>query len=245
MTTIERESPIPLYFQLKQILAERIDNGRWQPGDLLPTEMQLEEQYQVSRITVRRALKELELEGKISRFRGRGTIVAQPKISHSPEPHFSLTDALLRQGVQPGWEVLSAEWVAAPDEIAEQFEIEAGTPVYFLQRLRLVDGEPIGYHVAYAAPAAATAVDSSQLTAGGSLAYLGGSDILQGSYANRTLEAIPASAEVAALLGIEPGSPMLSIRRQVIGPDGRPIEILHAVYRGDRFQYQLHQEMER
>ena len=242
MTTIERDSPVPLYFQLKQILAERIDSGQWKPGDLLPTEMQLEEQYQISRITVRRALRELELEGKISRFRGRGTIVAQPKISHSPAPHFSLTDALLRQGAQPGWKVLSAEWMAAPVEIAEQFEVEAGTPVYHLRRLRLVDGEPIGYHVAYAAPAAATAIDSSQLTAGGSLAYLGGSDVLRGSYANRTIEAVPASAEVAALLGIDPDSPLLSIRRQVISSSGLPLEILHALYRGDRFQYQLRQE---
>jgi GntR family transcriptional regulator len=239
MITIERDSPVPLYHQLKQLLAKRINNGEWQAEEMLPTELQLQEQYQLSRITVRRSLKELELEGKISRFRGRGTFVAKPKISHSPEPHFSLTDVLRQQGVEPSWQVISADWIPAPPAVAERLHLDPGTAVHCLRRLRLVNDEQIGYHVAHAVPAVATAAATNPLDRGGSLDYLQGYDDLAGSYADRTLEAIPASEEIAALLGVDKGTPLFSIRRSVMGRAGSPIELLHAVYRGDRLQYEV------
>lgn len=241
MTSIERDSPIPLYYQLKQLLGQRIVSGELQSGDMFPTEEQLQEEYQLSRTTVRQALKELELEGLVSRHRGRGTFVTQPKIHHSPEPHFSLTDALLKQGIQPDWRVLSAEWVPASAEIAAALGLETGTPVFQLRRLRLTNKEPIGYHIAHASPALAAALDKEQISRGGSLDYLRGNDALEGSYANRTLEAIGAPPEVAELLDIDAGSPMLQIRRHVLHREGHILEILQAMYRGDRLQYHVRQ----
>lgn len=239
MATIERESPTPLYHQLKELLAERIARGEWQPGDMLPTEEQLQEQYEISRTTVRQALKELEVEGLISRQRGRGTFVSRPKLSHSAEPHFRLTDTLRQQGVRPGWKVVSAEWIPASAEIADRLELQVGTPVFELRRLRLANDEAIGYHVAYASPALATAIDSERLESGGSLGYLSAQKILDGSYADRVLEAVPATEEVAKRLGVEVGTPMFLIRRQVFDRQGQAIELLRAVYRGDRLQYHV------
>jgi GntR family transcriptional regulator len=241
MTSIKRESPIPLYFQLKQLLAKRITSAELQPGDILPTEEQLQETYLLSRTTVRQALKELEIEGLVSRYRGRGTFVSQPIIRHSSEPHFSLTDALLQQGIQPSWHVLSAEWVPATMDVASSFELEPATPVFRLRRLRLTNDEPIGYHIALAAPSMAASIDKSQFHSGGSLRYLRGNDALNGSYANRTLEAVGASSEVSDLLDIEEGSPTLLIRRKITSRDGAIIEVLQAMYRGDRLQYQIRQ----
>ncbi len=239
MSTIKRDSPIPLYFQLRSLLSERIVSGEWQPGDMLPTEEQLQEQYALSRTTVRQALKELEIEGLITRFRGRGTFVAKPKYSHSPEPHFSLTDMLLQQGATPGWRVLSSGTAPAPEDVAERLQVEPDTPLFFLQRLRLADGEPIGYHMAYVSPVVSTAVDDSKLAEGGSLHYLSGADLLKGSYADRVIEAIAASEHVAHLLQIDVGSPLLLIRRLVMAETGTPLEDLRAMYRGDRFQYHI------
>lgn len=239
MTTIERGSPTPLYHQLKELLAERIARGEWQPGDMLPTEEQLQEQYEISRTTVRQALKELEVEGHIWRQRGRGTFVSRPKISHSAEPHFRLTDTLRQQGVQPGWELLGAEWLPASAEIAGRLQLQPGTPVFELRRLRLANDEAIGYHVAHASAAVATAIDRERLESGGSLGYLQAQKVLEGSYADRVLEAIPATAEVAARLEIAEGTPMFLIRRQLFDREGQPIELLRAVYRGDRLQYHV------
>jgi GntR family transcriptional regulator len=244
MTSIKRGTPIPLYYQLKQLLAERIISNDLQPGDILPTEEQLQETYQLSRTTVRQALKELEIEGLVSRQRGRGTFVSRPKISHSPEPHFSLTDALLQQGIQPSWRVISAAWVPATTEIAGIFGLDPETPVFQLRRLRLTNDEPIGFHVAYAAPSMAASIDKTQLDAGGSTRYLRGNDALRGSFANRVLEAIRASREVAEMLGVSEGSPILLIRRQLVDKDGLIVEILKARYRGDRLQYHIRQSPE-
>ena len=241
MTTIDRDSPIPLYYQLKQVLADSITSGQLQPGDLFPTEEQLQEEFNLSRTTVRQALKELEIEGLVSRYRGRGTFVTQPKIDHSAEPHFSLTDALLRQGIQPSWRVLSAEWVPSTSDVAHAFGLEAGTPVFRLRRLRLTNGEPIGYHVAHVSPTLAAYIGKEQFEAGGSLHYLRSNETLDNSYANRTLEAVGAPTEVAELLSIEPGSPILLIRRQVMSQDGSVLETLQAMYRGDRLQYNIRQ----
>jgi GntR family transcriptional regulator len=239
--TIDRESPIPLYYQLKELLAGRITSDEWQPGDMLPTEEQLQEQYELSRTTVRQALKELEFEGKISRYRGRGTFVSKPKISHSPDPHFNLTAYLTQQGMEPGWQVLSAGWVSATAEVADRLGVKAGSRVYQLQRLRMANEEPIGYHITHVIPALGEAIDENRLDQGGSLDYLHGPGQLEESYANRTIEAILASDETAKLLDIVKGSPILLIRRQVFNADGVPVEDMRAMYRGDRFQYRVRQ----
>ncbi|KPK03535.1 MAG: hypothetical protein AMJ56_18940 [Anaerolineae bacterium SG8_19] len=239
--TIDRESPIPLYYQLKELLAGRITSDEWQPGDMLPTEEQLQEQYELSRTTVRQALKELEFEGKISRYRGRGTFVSKPKISHSPDPHFNLTAYLTQQGMEPGWQVLSAGWVSATAEVADRLGVKAGSRVYQLQRLRMANEEPIGYHITHVIPALGEAIDENRLDQGGSLDYLHGPGQLEESYANRTIEAILASDETAKLLDVVKGSPILLIRRQVFNADGVPVEDMRAMYRGDRFQYRVRQ----
>ncbi len=235
--TIERDSPIPLYYQLKELLGTRITSGQWAPGDMLPTEEQLQEQYAVSRSTVRQALRELELEGRIARHQGRGTFVSRRKISHGPEPRFSLTMALRQQGIEPGWRLLSADWLPASAEVAEQLALDPGTPVFTLRRLRLANDEPIGYHLAHVSPLAAHALDRARLDQGGSLDYLRGDGTLNDSTAERVIEAIPAPDDVARLLDTERGAPLLLIRRQVRAREGEVLELLQAMYRGDRFQY--------
>ena len=241
MNPIERESPVPLYYQLKKLLAERMSSGEWRSGDMLPTEEQLQEQYRLSRTTVRQALKELEVEGLISRHRGRGTFVSRPKISHSPDPRFNLTAYLIEQGMRPGWRVLSAGWVQATAEVTERLAVESDTQLYQLRRLRLANDEPIGYHIAHVIPALGQAIDESRLDQGGSLDYLRATGQLDESLANRTIEAVLASDEVAKRLNVLKGSPILMIRRRVFDAAGVPVEDMRAMYRGDRFQYRVRQ----
>lgn len=236
---IARSSPVPLYYQLRQQLAARIAAGEWQPGDMLPTEAQLRAQYGVSRSTVRQALRELELEGTITRQRGKGTFVARAKLSHGPEPHLSLTTMLRQQGIVPGWRVVSAEWTPAPADVAAALGLPPTTPVFRLRRLRLADDDPIGYHDAHTSPVAATAIDRQQFAAGGSLDYLSGHGFLSGTVVERTIEAVPAAEDVAHLLGVGRGTPLLHIRRRLLSHDGTVIELLNALYRGDRFQYRI------
>lgn len=236
---IDRGSPVPLYHQLRELLAARIAAGEWQPGDMLPTEAQLRALYQVSRSTARQALRELELSGAIIRQQGKGTFVARRKLSHSPEPRFGLTDVLKQQGIEPGWRVLSAEWTPAPAGLAGEFGLDPGVPLFRLRRLRLANDEPIGYHIAIVSPTAAAAIDRDRLDQGGSLDYLSGNGFLRETEAHRTIEAVLASGEIVSRLGVPSGSPILLIRRRVVSGEGELIERMNASYRGDRFQYQI------
>lgn len=237
--SINRNSPVPLHHQLKLLLAERISSGDLQPGDMVPTEEQLQDQYELSRTTVRQALKTLEVEGAITRFRGRGTFVAKPKLTHSPEPRFSLSDYLRDQGIEPGWRILSAEWCGAPPEAAAPLGIAEASLVFCLRRLRLANDEPIGYHTAYVPNRFRDDIDMAALETGGSLRYLRGGNHLEGSLADRTLEAVAADDDHARLLDVEKGSPLLLIRRLVVSAEGVPIEYFRGAYRGDSFEYHI------
>lgn len=237
--TIDRNSPLPLYYQLKKLLVDQISNGGWKPGDILPTELNLQKEHNLSRTTVRQAIRELELEGLVTRFRGRGTFVAEAKVIHSPEPHNSLTNFLMQQGKNPGWEVLSAQWCMPSKEVANRLKIKKDIEVYCLRRLRLSDEERIGYLVAYISPPFQEPVDEQSFEKGSSLDYLKGKGLLENSHALRILESVPAQEEEAALLGVDVGAPMFRVSRIVTNSDNRPIEDFSGIYRGDRFQYQI------
>ena len=239
MAVIVRNSPLPLYHQLKQVLLAQMESGALAPGDLVPGEQELQDTYGLSRTTVRQALRELEIEGRITRHRGRGTFVSVPKVEHSPGSRTNLTESLRARGLEPGWRVLAAGEVVVPDELAARLGVGPGTKVFAVRRLRLASDEPIGVHVAHVAPAFRGLVDPGGLERGGSLDYLRTDPLVDQAQADRVLEALPCRPDDARLLGLEPGAPVLRIDRLLATPDGQPIELLTAVYRGDRFKYHL------
>ncbi len=239
-TTIDRNSPIPLYYQLKQIVLEHIKQRTWKPGDMIPSEQELQDVHNVSRTTVRQTLADLVNEGHLVRQQGRGTFVAEPsaKLSHNPAERQGITEYMLQQGITPGWQVLSSEWCAAPLDVAEQLNIAEGDRVMCVRRLRLADDEPIGYHIAYLPEHIAARIDEDSLTRGESLAYIAHIPQMRSSRASRTIEAVYADSTTGALLSIDRDVPILQITRVITNADEH-IEYLRAQYRGDRFKYQI------
>lgn len=238
--TIDRNSPMPLYYQLKQVLLAKIESRELKPGDIFPTEQQIQDTYDVSRTTVRQALSELEDEGLITRHRGRGTFVSKPKLSHSPENYPNLADNMAQQGATPGWKLLSAEWVLAEKEVSKILNPGEEKKVFRLERLRLENDKPIGYHCAYVSPEFTTGIDGTAFTAGGSLRYLNGLNVLQDCVADRTLDALSANEKTANLLDVEVGTALLRVKRVVFSLEHKPIEYFVGLYRGDRFEYHIH-----
>jgi len=239
-TTIDRTSPMPLYFQLKQILLQKIDAGDWKPGDLIPGEQELQETHGISRTTVRQTLAELVNEGRLHRQRGRGTFVTRPKFAHDPNVRPGAAGYIQSEGLAPGWQVISADWVEQPpDGVRERLKITEDVRVFRIHRLRLANDEPIGYHFAYVAEPFVSQLDLDKLTEGGSLRYLRNIPQLHNSVAQRSIEATAANGPEVALLKATPGEPVLTIERVILADDGTPIELLWAAYRGDRFKYQV------
>ena len=239
MTTIDRTSPVPLYFQLKQILLDKIEHVEWKAGDMIPSEQELQETYGLSRTTVRQTLSEMVNQGLLDRQRGRGTFVKKPTFTHDPSNRKGVTEFLRESGIHPGWRVIRASVGIAPVHVAEKMEVSEETELFCLERLRLANEEPIGCHIAYVAPFLIEQIDKSVFEEGESLRYLHQSPYLNGSKAQRVIEAQLATADEQALLDVEIGQPILHIERIITGEDGRPLELLYASYRGDRFKYKV------
>lgn len=238
--SIDFGSNIPYYIQLINILKERIDQGEWKPGDQIASEPDLCEKFGVSRTVVRQALREMELEGLIFRRKGKGTFIAEPKIDESlvqkltgfyqdmVERGHSITTKVLKHQVEP-----------AGPKISRYLNIEPGTPVYNIERLRYVDIEPIvlvttflPYHLC---PQLAEYELSSRSL------Y----DILENemgfvlAHGRRTIEAVPANEREAQLLEVEACAPMILLDSVTYLEDGTPIEYFHAIHRGDRSRFEV------
>ena len=140
---IHRNSPIPIYHQLKEILLKKIRTGEWQPGALIPSERELCETYGISRMTARQAITDLVNEGVFYREQGRGTFVTRNKITQQLIRLTGFTEDISARGQHPSTRTLSAVMAPADELCAERLRVAVGTPIFCLQRLRLADGEPL------------------------------------------------------------------------------------------------------
>ena len=135
--------PVPLHHQVYLDLAAALDAGEWNPGDQLPTERDLAERYGCSLITVRRALGELVREQRLERTRGRGTFVLHPRIDRDFEAHLSFTEEMQLRGMEPSTRVIASRPESAGVAVALALGLEPGSPILYLERLRLADDEPL------------------------------------------------------------------------------------------------------
>jgi GntR family transcriptional regulator len=239
MTLVDRTSPLPLYYQLKQILLEKLESGEWKPGDLVPSEQELQDTYGLSRITVRQALSELTHEGRFERHRGQGTFVANKPLVHNPSKRISITELMRGQGIEPVWQIRQRDFVLPLPHIQEQLGARSNSRVYFVDFLLLADQEPIGRHLTYLTRAVAEAGNVASLSDLELGDFFRALPSREGIQIRRTIQAVPASAEEGRLLKVRAGTPILSIEVTYTDAEGTPLEHLRANYRGDRFKFQL------
>ncbi|AMQ07879.1 GntR family transcriptional regulator [Sporosarcina psychrophila] len=141
---LDKSVPIPLYFQLKELVQKKIEIGIYQVGDSIPTEKELSEVYEISRTTVRQAITELVQEGLLYREKSKGTFVRAPKISQSfAQALGSFNDQIRDLGMTPTTEVLNLEVVEASKEVIEHLKLQPNEKVIYIHRRRFADNEPI------------------------------------------------------------------------------------------------------
>lgn len=142
------ETRPPLYEQLRGELRDRIECGTYRPGDLFPSEAELMAEYSMSRITVRRAIAELQREGLVATRQGAGTYVSDPSRAGA-QCLLSFTSVVLREGREPGARLLSMVVEHGPAAAVSQLDLPADTDLVHIKRLRTVDGEPVFLSDAY------------------------------------------------------------------------------------------------
>ncbi len=240
MPTLDRNSPIPLYHQLKQLLLASLEEKEFTPEVPLPTEAMLMEKYEVSRITVRRAMAELAQEGRIYRQPGRGTFATEPKISRGLTNHTSFSEEMKEKGLTFSSKLLAFRHEPASPHVAEKLGVDDGTRVWFIQRLRLADQQPIAVNLSYLRLPSHIGVTALELAETGSLwALLENKGIVLADV-DRVIEAIPANQSYAEQLQVAIGAPLLSISGVVYDRTHLPVEYHRVVNRGDRYQYTLY-----
>lgn len=235
MSEINRVSKLPLYHQLYQLLHNDILSGKLQPGDMLPPESELVEQYQLSRTTVRQGLDVLVNEGLIYRQRGKGSFVAHPTVEQTLVRIVSFTDDMHQRGFTPGTRVISSALIPAPKDIARKLKIEEGQEVASIERLRLADGEPMSveesFLVHHLCPGILDGDYASTPLREALLRKYG----IRWSHARQIIRAILAPRNLAHMLSIEPAAAVLFLERVSYSEDNIPTEFLRIYYRADRY----------
>jgi GntR family transcriptional regulator len=239
MNLMQNISPlrIPLYVQVREKL--RDDLASLEPGHLIPPESKLEQRFSVSRITIRRAIDDLVLEGLLVRHQGRGTFREIPKLVHELNAITSWTEQLKDLGYVPHTAAQELAEIIAPKKIAQLLQLAPDDRVIQLRRTRLANNEPITLMVNYIPSKnvpgfAETGLDTESL-----YEFLSARYGLAPAQATDTVETRPASEAESERLKIEPWSPVLVVTRVAQMEDGRPFEVAVAVSRGDRYEYRV------
>ncbi|MBH0130185.1 GntR family transcriptional regulator [Salinibacterium sp. NK8237] len=238
---IDRHSAVPMYDQLRLLILDSIDKHLLGPGDLLPGEHRLCEQYEISRTVVRQALALLEIEGVVERVKGKGTFVSRPKVAESLVHTLTgLYDEVARRGGHVHSDILRHEREAASADVARMLQINPGDIVVVLDRLRWVDGEPWSLTTTWMPEAVGSHTLDVDMSENSLYAVLAEVDVVA-TTGTRSAESTIASAEQAQKLQINAGDPLLLLRSVSMDATGKPIEHFVAYHRGDRsrFEFQL------
>lgn len=234
--TVDRSSPVPLYYQVAQQFEHAIRSGTLLPGTRLDNEIQLAERLGLSRPTVRQAIGYLVDQGLIVRKRGVGTQVVHSQVRR-PLELTSLYDDLSTAGAEPTTKVRVLGNRDADDDVAAALEIPVGTPVVHLERIRYADGEPLAL-MTNVLPAGLVDLTEEHLEHSG-LYQLFRDHGIHLHLAKQRVGARGATADEARHLDEPAGAALLTMSRVAYDTAGRPVEYGSHVYRASRYTFEL------
>jgi GntR family transcriptional regulator len=241
MPTLERSNPLPLYYQLKEVLKQQIQAGHLAPHTAIPSEPELVAQYHVSRATVRQALTELVHEGLLYRQHGRGTFVCEPRVQQKTVSELtSFSEALRMQGKRPGGLLFVSELVRGSQIVREELHLTDEEQVVRLERLRTSNDIPVAYEIDYLPyPRSASIYQRAKEVADGSLYQLMSSEGLHPYLAEQKFKAGVATTREAELLHIQPGDSGIRMSCTAFDDTGSPIEYTESFFPGSLYEFQL------
>lgn len=232
-------SPVPLYSQLKELLRTRILDGTYPPHSRMPSESELGQAHGVSRITVRQALGDLQKEGLIFKIHGKGTFVAKPKAFQNVSTLQGLAESMTQMGYEVLNRLRSFKFVPASALVAERLQVEEGSLVTEIKRVRLINREPVSLEVTYLPQAVGEKLEKADLATRDIFLILENDCGIPLGHADLAIDAALADSDLAQALLVEEGAPIMRIERLTHAADGTPLDFEHLYYRGDAFQYRL------
>jgi GntR family transcriptional regulator len=226
-----------LYSRVETVLAGEITDGGLKVGDQLQTEDDLIARFDVSRITIRRAIQNLVSRGMVEIRRGKGTFVASPKITQELTELSGFVEDMHALGRKPTARVIGKEVVTADTTVASHLALTKGERVVRIRRVRLADGIPLSFDETYLPLKIGKKIITNNLKVEPIFSLLErkyGVPLIEAEY---KLEAVAAEAEIAAALRVKQGSPIFRIERTSYSTDDRPVDYEKLYYRGDLVRF--------
>ena len=227
---------MPRYHQIAQALRERIATSGQGPGERLDNQRSLAREFGVTLMTLRQALDLLERDGLIARRHGLGTFVARPAIDYDILQLRALAGDLSALGEDVATRFLRSHFAAADHRVAEALGLAEQAEVFVLERLRLVDGEPVSFQASYLPAALGAEVSRFDLAVTPLRQVLTFKLGIEITAARETVSAVPLDRRAARELGCRPGLAAFRSDRVSVGPDGTPIVYDRVFIPGDRFR---------
>jgi GntR family transcriptional regulator len=233
---LQRESAVPLYAQLEQILHTRITSGEWSPGQRIPSENELNRIYGLSRMTVRGVLTKLVGDGLLVRVPGKGTYVATPKINAISPAYRGVREQLEGLGYETSTRLVSVGLETPSSGVRERLALGEEDETYVIVRVRSVQGEPISLHRSYVPARLAPGLDGHDVVANQLCVVLEEHYGLPMKRVHEELEAVAVTSADAKHLGMRRGEPALQLQDVISDALSRPFEYSSIVFRGDRMR---------
>lgn len=230
---IDRDSPLPLYHQIKESIRGQITLLK--PHTQIPSEQELMATYKVSRGTVQKAISELANEGVLYRVQGKGTFVAPVQISQSLSRISSFAEELIKLGMKPGVRHARIDRVSADAIVAHSLQVDELTPLWRIERLRLADSEPIALTTSFIPVSMAPTLPEEEGVGISIYQTLAEKFDIRLVSSCDQYQAVPAGEYVAEALGVPQGSPILRLERIAYTDGHVPVEFNIAEVRGDRY----------
>ncbi len=235
---INKNIPIPLYYQLKTILLEYIKEHHHDFDIPIPAEVEISKHFAISRPTVRQAINELVVEGYLYRVKAKGTFVSKPKINQEFLLILdSFNNEMLKKGMKPTTRVLSMDIEESDEEVSKALRLSPGSKVIHLSRLRFANDEPIVYVTTYLPYELCRSLLGKDLEKNSLYEMLENECGLCVTETERSLESCLADKFEADLLQIKKGAPIQYFESVAYLSDRTPVEYSRAKYRGDRNKF--------
>jgi GntR family transcriptional regulator len=236
---LDKQSPIPLYYQLAEHLRAQIASGELKPGDQIPPERELCERAGISRMTARQAVTYLVQHGVLEAHMGKGTFVAAPKLAYDVHHLLGFTEKMIGEGVPSTSRVIEQALELPPANIALRLQLKPRGKALKLVRLRLAADVPHLLETIYVPASLCPGLEREDFSRHSLYVLLEQRYGLPLAHAEQTLEATTANDFEAPLFGLSKGAPMMLLEGVTFTTGNRPVEHFTAVYRADRFKFKI------
>jgi GntR family transcriptional regulator len=232
-------SDVPLHARIKQSLRAGILDGTYPPSSQIPSEREIGERFDASRITVRHALGDLQREGLIFTLQGKGSFVSRPRARQDVTSLMGFAESMTPKGYEVINQLLGLDVIDAEGPVAERLRLPDGARATRIRRLRLLNREPVSLEITYVPEALGARLAQADLITRDIFLILENDCATPLGHADLTIDAVLADSDLAQALRIDAGAPVMRIERLTHDQQRNPVDFEYLYFRADAFQYRL------